>query len=336
MRTPKKYLLITGMAGLFMGGGHETRAAFELNFQPSPDINAGSQSSESTFARCNMPTAGADAWCHRNQNTPDPDSTPFLREYITVNGISYVHMIVGSLTPDPITGEVFAQETYIRANGAGTYSSAGGKPGCQFQPIQCGGGGVNPLVSGNGQVASSGVLATPLTGDQHTTGIGTGDPTRAIVRQVLKSSEMNQEFLKADFLLKPKITQSINSSDGILSLNFSLDMSSLNYSTNANGALTNTLTLNDPLNPLPTGSGFFDAVASAQSGDVTGGRYTFTAGSGWVDNTVYSSYRAGNPFTGPIVPEDNVWIYDAGSYAYGNGGGAGISNIDWQAYKNLP
>lgn len=334
MGITKKHLLMLGalVAGGFGATAQEARAAFELNFQPSPDINPGSQGSEQAYARCNMSAIGSDAWCQHNLNTTAPDKTPFLREYITVGGVSYIHMIVGSLTPDPVTGAVFAQETYIRAGGNGGYSSSGGRPGCLFDPSRCDGGGVNLWRSGNGQVTAGAGLGNPLAGDQHTTGSGTGDPTRAIIRQVLKAPEMDQEFLKADFSLKPKITQTINSSDGIVSLLFALDMSLINYSTNANGTLTNQLTLNDP--NIPAGSNFFDAVASAQSSDITGGRYTFSAGAGWTDAVVHTAYRAGNPFSGPIVPEDNTWNYDAGSYAYSSGNGINLTNVDWQAFRN--
>lgn len=334
MGITKKYLLVTaGVAGFFVGSGQEARAAFELNFLPAtqgPD-NA---NDVRRYASCNMGAPVADAFCQRADNTGDPDKTPFLREYITIGGIQYVHMIVGSLTPDG-NGETFAQETYTRLTNTGQlYSNSGGRPGCDFDNLRCG-GGANPWTSGNGQVANNSAVGTPLAGDQHTTGNGTGDPTRTIIRQVMLSPEMSQEFLKAEFLLKPKITQSItvNGINGISS-QFVLNMSALDYSTNASGTLVNTLTLNDP--NLPIGSNFFDVTASSQSANVTGGRYTFTAGAGWLDRTVRLGYFAPGLNGAPpvFVPEDNTWNYDAGSYTSGNGDGINLTNVDWQAFRN--
>lgn len=332
MGITKKNLLVTAaVAGLFAGTGQEARAAFELNFLPNPQGPI-SINNVRAFARCNM--GGTNAFCVRGDTTADPDTTPFLREVVTINGETYVHMIVGSLTPNAVTGEVFAQETYIKAVSTGNahYSFSGGRPGCDIDNTRCG-GGANLWTSGNGQVFNNGAVGKPLVGDQQTTGIGTGDPTRAIIRQVMTSGEMGQEFLKAEFLLKPKITQSITANDiNGISSQFVLDMSALTYSTSASGTLINTLTLNDPT--LPVGSNFFDVTASAQSANVTGGRYTFTSGRGWLDRTVHMQYRAGNPFTGPIVPEDNTWNYDAGNYTSSNGDSANLTNVDWQAFRN--
>ncbi len=332
MRLTKKNLLVTAaVAGLFAVTGQEARAAFELNFLPNPQ-GPNSITDVRAFARCNM--GGVNAFCVRADGVADPDSTPFLREVVTIEGVTYVHMIVGSLTPDAVTGEVFAQETYIRAVSTGNahFSFSGGRPGCDSGNTRCG-GGANLMTSGNGQVVDNSAVGTPLLGNQQTTGIGTGDPTRAIIRQVMTSGEMGQEFLKAEFLLKPKITQSItaNGINGISS-QFVLDMSAINYTTSAIGTLVNTLTLNDP--SLPVGSNFFDVTASAQSANVTGGAYTFASGKGWLDTTVHLQFRAGNPFTGPIVPEDNTWNFDAGSYTSSNGDSANLTNVDWQAFRN--
>ncbi len=333
MSITRKYLLVlAGVAGLFANTSQDARAAFELNFLPAsqgPD-NAGDVR---RYASCNMGAPSTDAFCQRADSTPDPDKTPFLREYVTIDGVQYIHMIVGSLTPNS-AGETFVQETYTRLTNTGQlYSNSGGRPGCDADNLRCG-GGASVWTSGNGQVVSNGALGTPLVGNQHATGIGTGDPTRTIIRQVMLSSEMNQEFLKADFLLKPKITQSINVS-GIngLSSQFVLDMSALNYSTIGTGTLVNTLTLNDP--SLPAGSNFFDVGTSSQSANVTGGRYTFTAGTGWVDRTVRLSYFTPGLNGAPpvLVPEDNVWQYNQGGYAYSNGG-VDLTNVDWQAFRN--
>ncbi len=340
MEIIKKYLLaMVGIVGILANPGQYAHAAFELNFLPSPDIQAGSQSSEMTYSRCHI-AGTTDAFCFRGGGggSPAPDSTPFLREYITIGGVQYVHMIVGSLTPDPVTGAVFAQETYVRAAGS-VYSSSGGRPGCNSSPNVCGGnelagGNTAPWFSGNGQVATIDSVGNPLAGDQHTSGTGTGSPTHTIIRQVLKSIEIDQEFLKVDLSRKPKISQTVASTDGRMTSNFALDMSLIDYSTNASGVMVNKLTLTDP--DVPLESRVFDAVANAQNGDVTGGKYTFTSGAGWLDTSVHATYSTINFSTGVItvVAEDKVWVYDQGNYGYANGGAADIGNIDWQAFKN--
>ena len=373
METTKKYLLIlTGVAALF-AVEQQARAAFELNFLPHPGnlpdsrIIAGTTSTEQTYASCAMPGSTVQAFCFHSGggNAPAPDNTPFLREYIellnpdgTPTGASYVHMIVGSLTTDPITGVEtgFAQEVYIRS-GNGAYSASGGKPGCNNTNAICGGshlegGATMPWNSGNGQIATISSIGDPLSGNQHLTGNGTGDPTRVIIRQVLKvdkpEGRIEQEFLKAGLLTKPKITQNITStSGGTMSSQFVLDMTNSDYLTNTtSGVMVNRLTLNDPTVPQP--SRFFDAIASSQSGksDVSAGRYTFASGAGWVDRNIqgaYSTPAACGPATSPpdangncvlLRARDDVWLYDQGSYAYTRGG-ADISNIDWKVFKNV-
>lgn len=326
MEIAKKYLLIgAGVVGLFANTGQDARAAFELNFLPA--IEGPVNNTFNNYARCNMPGT-ADINCAHADTSLDPDKTPFLRELILINSVPYVHMIIGSLTPNS-SGEVFAQETYVQVislvsngtNVANNYSFSGGKPGCDGQPATCTAGSLSQL-AGNAQIAGFGLVGTPLAGNQALTGIGSGDPTRAIIRQVISSSAMEQEFLKKDLLLKPKITQNITTLgiDGIKS-EFVLDMSAIAYNNNTTaGTITNKLTLNDPA--LPVGSNFFDAVASAQSSRVTGGRYIFNAppGVGWTD---------------PIVSNtDNTWNYTAGTYAYSDGGSADLTNKDWTVYRN--
>ncbi len=78
-----------------------SQADFTLNFLPSDHINAGSQSSEQTYARCNV-AGQPNAFCIHGGGGFAPDTTPFLRKFVTIDGIQYVHMMVGELSP--ITG----------------------------------------------------------------------------------------------------------------------------------------------------------------------------------------------------------------------------------------
>lgn len=54
MGITKKYLLIAGVMVVFANATQDAHAAFTLNFQPSADIQAGSQSNEMTYARCHI------------------------------------------------------------------------------------------------------------------------------------------------------------------------------------------------------------------------------------------------------------------------------------------
>lgn len=303
MMPTKKYFLALVILISLCPTEREVRADFALNFLPSDHLVASSITNNQQYTSCNIPGL-TDAFCVRGNGiaNADPANTPFLRETVIIDGVTYQHMIVGSI--DPVTGLGFAQETYIR-NGAGIFSSSGGKPGCNS--FRC----LTPETwMGNG--------LDPLQADARFTGNGSGDPTRTVIRQVLNTAEMQQEFLKAALDRKPKITQNITVSGQMIS-EFILDMSSSTYNANTPGALTNKLTLLDP--SIPAASAFFDIATSSQASNITGGQFTFGAGAGWLD-------------TGLSSPTDDTYNYDAGAYTYSGGDSFNLTGADWQAYRN--
>lgn len=217
---------------------------------------------------------------------PFVEKTPFLQEVVSDGLNGYYHVIVG----DPTKG--FAQETYIRLGGArwpnGQPSSvSSGSAG------QSNGGGFGAATTGGNPLASSAV-----------SGSGGGNPERVQIRQVLDSPEMSQEFLKSTFLNKPKITQTITTSDMVSS--FEVDMSAIRYrgagATTTDAIITNKVTMIDS-----AASGNFDMAANKQNSTVTAGKFTWTPGTG-----------------------DGL---SNGTYSYTNGA-FNVNAIDWKVYYN--
>ncbi|HHM06393.1 MAG TPA: hypothetical protein ENJ19_11750 [Gammaproteobacteria bacterium] len=268
-------------------------AEFTLNWTP---LTSGpSDGGGTSYFNCNRPDSGAGVNCTSHDGgatngTVDPDKTPFLQEVVTdVDGKRYFHVIVG-LPPGP--GEDgFAHETFIQVQDGTT---ACGNTYCPYA------GGSYNAFSGSGDA--------PLSADLTLTGNGTADPTKVITRQVIVDSAMGltQEFIKSSFTAKPKITQSVVSSD--LSTSFTLDMSNSGYSDlSTPGTMTNTLTFTDPAIP-----GGFDAATIPSSGiQITGGRYTYTGPGQW-DSSGFTP----------------------GSYSYWDNGGFDTSTAQWSSFRD--
>ncbi len=242
----------------------------------------------------------------------DPDTTPYTQEQVTIDGVNYWHQVIG----DPEQG--FAMEVYTRTAGF-LMSESGGRnsnfPGIalyrQELDVQSGNGwdplGLNPAI------------------DYKTTGNGTADPTRVIMRQILGgtwnsanntwscgTAEFCLDFSKGAFDAKPRITQTINDVSGGFSAYFDLDMSNSTYSDNTTaGIIVNTVSLDG------NAPGNFDMAVDKQNSTVTGGQYTYAPGAGWVDTGTASGYQ--------------TWDYDEGSYSYIDGG-ADQLNQNWASF----
>ena len=176
---------------------------------------------------CNRP-GETSANCGLGSGT-DPDKTPFLQELVNDGGRTYYHMIIG------LPGQAFVQETFISTGGSsfsGADSASGGRTSCMCSwgnPEGMAGSGWDPLRHNA----------------QSFTGIATGDPTQNLIRQVINSPGMTQEFLKDKFALKPKITQDLSTNE--LAVHFVVNMNNSNYSTNSTaGTITSTVTFTDP------------------------------------------------------------------------------------------
>lgn len=243
-------------------------AAFTFNFVPQ------TSSFSSNEARCNV-----SGYSNQNCSTNDysnPDNTPFLQETVTISGTNYYHVIVGSPSSE------FAMEYYIRQSGS-----------------------CNGFVSSQsaGDCRNDSNVFSKTTGTTTGSGSATANPGSTAVRQILNTAEMDQEFLKDAETTKPSITQDLSASE--ITAHFSLDMRNSNYSTNTTaGAIENTLTLSTP---GLGDAGDFDMATDAQDSVVTGGRYTWTSGSG-----NGSSY---------------------GTYTY-FGGGFNAYNVDWAKFRD--
>jgi hypothetical protein len=168
---------------------------------------------------------------------------------------SYQFFSVGS------PGSNFYQEIYIQNFGSfqgGPGSASGGAAGP-------GGNGTDPLGYGGASYSF--------------TGNGSGNPNRVIIYQVNKSSDMIIDFLKDKFDKKPRIIQSITTSD--FSAEFSIDMRAIGYSDNTSDApIINNQTLVDPFGSATPMT--WDMAVDSQAGHtgVDAGKYTYTAGSG--------------------------------------------------------
>ena len=208
------------------------------------------------------------------------DNSPFLQEVITLGGADYYHVVVGD------TAAAFGLEFYLRtAPGAvcwfGCANARVGGGGMNGMPGM-GGGGISPLSASSGSATND---SAPLS----STNSGTGRPDAVAIRQVNRTAEITQEFLKTRETNKPRISQSLVSAN--VTLNFAIDMSATNYTTSAAGVLTLTQAVNEPIpprgtnpatrSPLPSATNFNIANAGPGSSvNITGGRYTYSPGSG--------------------------------------------------------
>lgn len=203
-------------------------------------------------------------------------SEPFTQELTRINGVDYYHVILGTGTGQ------FGMEYFIRTSSSGCWY------GCSGARVSGGmggmGGGVAPLSASSGNQNN---YADPL----NKANSGGGRPDQTAIFMYNRTTEMTQEFLKAIESRKPKITQQVNGSG--TTVNFSLDMSAIGYSTNNTPgklALTQSVTSagipvqqTNPSTgtPLPDSRNFdVTKVVPSAEPSITGGRYTYTPGSG--------------------------------------------------------
>lgn len=271
--------------------------------------------SQSDF-RCNMGGADAGNGCNTVPsgtfgNIADPDKTPFLQQFVTgADGKVYYHMIIGSVdsSGNPIVPTTanestipWAQEVYIQR----------GTSNCVAENCSYSGGDENGFgtAGGNGFDPLLNNMTSGSTGNR------SGFPTRVMMKEVMNDGQMSQTFVKSDLNVKPKITQNITTPD--MTAEYVIDMSNSNYSTNTTpGVMTNKVTLigaNAGImgNFDATGPNGNFATANVQNSNVTGGRYTFTEGTGGGSQT-----------------------FGQGTYTYIGGGDDAVSNLDWNAFRD--
>jgi len=206
------------------------------------------------------------------------DSTVFLQEVTTIGGNDYYHIAIGDGTGD------FGLEYYI-GTVAGNVCWFGCGAGARTTGMnQMGGGGISPLSSSSG-------ASTNATDPLLPSNDGVGNPNRAAIYMFNIDTELNQEFLKSTESQKPVITQTVSATD--LTINFQIDMTNSTYNDIATpGILTLTQSLTSPglppvqVNPgtgapLPDSGNFnITDVSATATSNITGGRYTYSTGTG--------------------------------------------------------
>ena len=297
---------------------------FELNFVPVQN-----PATVSDFPKGGYGNTGQAILCPDaanpdclNGTEPSTDPTPFF--YERVDG--YWHMIIGD------TDSGFVQETYIPIIGL-FHSYSGGR-----EPVFFTLNGNLEQWSGNGWDPLGATYDTYGPDNSSYTGNGTGDPTKVTIRQILGPGSLSstgvevetwscaggafcQEFLKSQEAFKPIIRQDYN--DGVLMMNFELDMSAISYTDNTTAAVfTNILEINDPDLPPSNTVGAtapapnrFDMSVDSQNSTVSAGKYTYVAGISWYDDGDGDLYRA----------------YGEGTYEYESGTSGFQMGIDWNA-----
>lgn len=206
------------------------------------------------------------------------DNAPFLQEVVTISAIDYYHVVVGNTNAD------FGIEFYLRT-ASGTVCWFG----CASARVNGMGGGMGMMGAGPSPLSSSSGSATNDSAPLDPTNSGTGRPDAVAIRQINRTPEITQEFLKATETNKPRITQTLNAANVVL--NFAIDMSGINYTTSAPGTVTLTQVINEPIPPsgnnpatrlpLPNSANFNIANAGPGSSvNITGGRFTYSPGAG--------------------------------------------------------
>lgn len=252
----------------------------------------------------------------------DPNTSFFINERIGDNFNAYWHLVIG----DPSEG--FAQEVYIPMTRFYLSNSGG------HEPIFFRLNGNLEQQSGNGWDPLEFNQSTFGSDNTDFSGNGSGDPTKVMVRQLLGNGKLVpgtarvrdwvcdpgqfcQEFLKSEFNYKPIITQQFD--EAFTTLYFELDMSNIDYNDrDTEGTIVNTLTISDP--DIPSDSSTFDMGMDSDKSIVSGGRYTYTPGIGWYDDT---GDHDGTSY--------DFQVYASGSYDYW-GGDFDQINLDWSSF----
>lgn len=246
-------------------------------------------------------------------NMANDFDTRFIQEIVEIDGVEYYHLVIGS------EDSGFVQEIYLartqrvmRDQGGGRFSDSGG--------VACFASGFIPLDQIEGCIRSN-ASADPLRHDSTFTGNGTGHPSKMVMRQIVSNDEsgFRQEFLKANLLNKPVITQT--SSDDNIDMNFVIDMSNSDYDTDSiAGTMTNSFDLKGANLPGEMGDFDLDRVDRFDklSTNVNAGRYTFR-------RLLIEDYEL-----------ENGWRRDIPSseYTYYDGTIDPVLNVDWAAFRD--
>ncbi len=240
---------------LFFAGAGVGHTEFAMNWAADGDVFG----IGSPHANCNRGEGLLN--CGQLGGRTEVDKTPFLMERVRdADGQTYYHMIIGVPGSGDLTDVKFAQETYIRAGGSSWFTGIPGSSsiGANFRPV------------GSDRFGPQ----QPFNTDETISGNATANPTRVQMVQINNDGELQQEFVKDRFLFKPKITQTITSSDGSMTSEFVADLSDLLLSDMATpGPVINRLTFAD-------GAGSFDMAVDAPNSVTNAGQYRWVPGTG--------------------------------------------------------
>jgi hypothetical protein len=293
------------------------RAEFVLNFSPDNpyEIPGGNGTISTIYWNSD------NYWGHVGVQTGSagtPAQTPYLYDgnslerpqIVTdpITGKKYYHMIFGDMANG------FIQESYIEM-GFGNYGSQSlGEP--LNSASASGGHSVHDstTVFGNGYDPLD--MNVDYAAQAVTSGSGTGNPTRVIVRQIMSDGEIMSEFYKDRYANKPRITQMIQAPD--IAVMFDLDMRHIDYDTNsANAYMTNRMQLLQ--GNLPQSGSSFDMATDAADSNMNAGKYTYTAGSGFGGSEGTYTYSDGGfdqtavPWGDYLDPNTyNPWAFETG------------------------
>jgi len=123
-----------------------------------------------------------------------------------------------------------------------------------------------------------------------TSGNGTANPNRVLVRQIVTDGEIMMEFLKDKYEYKPRVTQILVNPD--LLILFDIDMRGVKYDDMVTASpIVNVQELTGA--NIPSSSVLFDMAVNSQNSTVTGGKYTYTTGAGFGGAEGSYSYTSG-------------------------------------------
>ncbi len=315
---------ITATVSLFLYDSRSVSAEFNLNFQPQTGTAVvASVANIDCFTGAGGGMMGHGGGGMMGMGGCGTDTTPFLQQVVRdAAGNQYYHVIIG----DPARGSNFAQEVYIQTAASGTacwFGCANARVG----GMMGGGGGMMGMGNGPAPLTASAGSAqndrSPLSATEAVSGNGTGNPARVHMRQINNETGFGQEFLKARDAFKPKITQTITTTE--MSSVFSVGMDTIGYSTNnVSAPIINTLVINNP--NIPAGAANFDIAKFTATRNVTAGKYTYVLGAGDGGSFGTYTYVGGNfdvygmEWASFCSPAQNTV---SGCTAFGGGGGMG-------------
>jgi len=314
-----------------------------------------------TSINCNRLTANVG--CDIGNAQDSSDATPFTMEIVRTTTGFWYHQIIGDASSD------YRDEMYIKGGGGhlgGDFEVKdvdGNVIGYECMST-CGSysGGLHSsqsvthsLGSDLARIGGNGI--DPLNIDPHITGSGSGNPNFVLFRQQVKGLEIGQEFLKDQWLYKPKLTQVILS-EGVRQ-DTRIDMSNSTYKQmDIAGDVTITTFFVDPFANDAAG---FDSATDVQTSAISAGKYTYGPKynreywylklNGYTLGTPNDPNSCGDPAFRALLLSDPIYAQGGiscvlvnstnrsghdGAYTYESGTGFDPVNqqVNWMAYRN--